>query len=134
MGEKHNFFSTIFNIALAFYASAETMLGAFRSTTQAMSGLLWKRSWRLSPAQKYRQRKRMQLVDSNVNNLFEGLKTFGQQTKRITNYMENVPKESEMLPKDKYTVFNKHSRGYRKSVHHVPKWTKLSFRENPDNF
>lgn len=27
---------------------------------------------------------------------------------------------------DKYTTFSPHDRGYRKSVHKVPKWTKVS--------
>lgn len=110
------------------------MFGAFRTTFNPLSGLLWKRSWRLSPAQKYRQRKRMQMVDSNVENLFQGLKANGMESKRINHFMTEVPKESEMLPKDKYTVFNKHSRGYRKGAHFVPKWTKLSLRDNPENF
>lgn len=30
-----------------------------------------------------------------------------------------------MLPKDKYTTFNPTSAGYRKSVHRVPKFTKV---------
>jgi len=38
-----------------------------------------------------------------------------------------LPKEHEMLPKDKYTVFSPHARGYRKGVHKVPKWTRVSF-------
>lgn len=76
----------------------------------------------------------MQMVDANVETLYEGLKMQGQATKRVTQFHLEVPKEAEMSPKDKYTVFNKHSRGYRKGVHFVPKWTKLSLRGNPDNF
>ena len=34
-----------------------------------------------------------------------------------------------MTTRDKYTTFNRHSKNYRKPVHRVPKWTKLSFRE-----
>lgn len=37
-----------------------------------------------------------------------------------------LPKEHEMLPKDKYTVFSPHARGYRKGIHKVPKWTRVS--------
>lgn len=36
-----------------------------------------------------------------------------------------LPTEAEMLPKDKYTTFNPTSTGYRKSVHRVPKFTKV---------
>lgn len=37
-----------------------------------------------------------------------------------------LPKEHEMPPKDKYTVFSPHARGYRKGIHKVPKWTRVS--------
>lgn len=37
-----------------------------------------------------------------------------------------LPKEHEMDPKDKYTVFSATSRGYRKGIHKVPKWTRVS--------
>ncbi|GMG40266.1 unnamed protein product [Ambrosiozyma monospora] len=110
------------------------MFGPFRSSQTCLGGLLWKRPWRLSQPQKYRQRKRMQQVDSNIQALYDGLTANKMKAERITNLMENFPKESEMLPKDKYTVFDKHSRGYRKAAHFVPKWTKLSFRDGPKNF
>lgn len=110
------------------------MFGAFRQTGVQLGGLLWKRPWRLSSPQKRRQRQRLQLVDSNIENLFIGLKENGFSAKKVTDLNDNFPKESEMASKDKYTVFNKHSRGYRKGVHFVPKWTKLSLRNNPENF
>lgn len=31
-----------------------------------------------------------------------------------------------MPPRDKYTVFTRHERGYRKGIHKVPKWTRVS--------
>lgn len=76
----------------------------------------------------------MRTVDSNIEALYEGLTANGMSAKKITDLKFNFPKESEMAPRDKYTVFNKHARGYRKGVHFVPKWTKLSLRENPENF
>jgi hypothetical protein len=30
-----------------------------------------------------------------------------------------------MDPKDKYTVFSPHHRGYRKGIHKIPKWTRV---------
>ncbi|AWU73844.1 hypothetical protein CAS74_001650 [Pichia kudriavzevii] len=110
------------------------MFGPFRATSVNFSGLLWKRPWRLSSHQKRRQRFRMRTVDSNIEALYEGLTANGMSAKKITDLKFNFPKESEMAPRDKYTVFNKHARGYRKGVHFVPKWTKLSLRENPENF
>lgn len=110
------------------------MFGAFRATASTFSGLLWKKPWRLSAPQKRRQRQRMQLVDSNIEVLYNGLLGNEMSAKKITDLQFNFPKEKDMLAKDKYTVFNKHARGYRKGVHFVPKWTKLSLRENPENF
>ena len=42
-----------------------------------------------------------------------------------------LPTEQEMRPKDKYSVFSRTDPGYRKSVHKVPKWTRLTLRLNP---
>ncbi|CAK7893394.1 54S ribosomal protein L31, mitochondrial [[Candida] anglica] len=113
------------------------MLGPFRGTLPTFGGLLWKRSWRMSPDQKSRLRKRMQVVDKNIEVLYESLKIQGQETTghpKLDYLMHTFPKENEMSATDKYTTFNKNSKNYRKSVHHVPKWTKLSFRENPKYF
>ena len=30
-----------------------------------------------------------------------------------------------MPPRDKYTVFSRHEKGYRKGIHKVPKWTRV---------
>lgn len=30
-----------------------------------------------------------------------------------------------MDPKDKYTVFSRRSKGYRKGIHKMPKWTRV---------
>ena len=46
--------------------------------------------------------------------------TFDSKTKAL-----EMPTESEMPPKDKYTVFNRTSRGYRKGIHKVPKFTRV---------
>ncbi|CAH6720048.1 54S ribosomal protein L31, mitochondrial [[Candida] jaroonii] len=51
--------------------------------------------------------------------------------KKIDYLKYQFPKENEMLPKDKYTTFDKKAKNYRKLVFKVPKWTKKSFRENP---
>jgi hypothetical protein len=37
-----------------------------------------------------------------------------------------LPKEHEMPAKDKYTVFTRHAKGYRKGIHKVPKFTRVS--------
>lgn len=45
-----------------------------------------------------------------------------------------LPKENEMHPRDKYTVFAPKGVNFRKSVHKVPKWTRKSLRVNPRGF
>lgn len=53
---------------------------------------------------------------------------------RLLNKSSFFPKENQMSSKDKYTVFDRKSKDYRKGVHKVPKWTKLSLRRNPKFF
>jgi hypothetical protein len=46
--------------------------------------------------------------------------TPAHQTKALA-----LPKEHEMDPRDKYTVFSRSSKGYRKGIHKVPKFTRV---------
>lgn len=113
------------------------MFGPFKSTLVAYGGYLWKKAPRLSPPQKQRLRNRMKLVDRNIEILYQSLKpkdTVSTGYKKIDYLKFDFPKESEMVPRDKYTTFDKKVKDYRKSVHLVPKWTKKSFRENPKYF
>ncbi|GFZ48682.1 hypothetical protein JCM24511_06431 [Saitozyma sp. JCM 24511] len=105
------------------------MFGAFRSSSVVSGGLLWKNPWRLSPTRKANLRKRMKRVDEVIAAVAES----GVITRSLARAVE-LPKESEMDPRDKYTTFTPHERGYRQSVHKVPKWTKLTLRENPKGF
>ncbi|CAX43440.1 large subunit ribosomal protein, mitochondrial precursor, putative [Candida dubliniensis CD36] len=105
-------------------------------------GYIWKFTSRLTSTQKYKLRNRMKQVDENINNIYQGLikiqenKSIGDLTnfKKIDYLKFQFPKENEMTTRDKYTTFNRHSKNYRKPIHRVPKWTKLSFRENPKYF
>ncbi|CZT25175.1 related to ribosomal protein YmL31 precursor [Ramularia collo-cygni] len=54
--------------------------------------------------------------------------------KLLVRWKSDMPTEQEMLPKDKYSIFDKKVRGYRKSVHKLPKWTRVSQRLNPPGF
>ncbi|KAL3229013.1 54S ribosomal protein L31, mitochondrial [Nakaseomyces bracarensis] len=128
------------------------MFGAFRGSQVLQGGLLWKVPWRMSSPQKFRQRQRLKAVDDVVENLTLGLHVQRCQQKglnyeaalevkkkykprsevmRLLNRSKYFPKEFQMSSKDKYTIFDKKSQGYRKGVHKVPKWTKLSLRKNP---
>jgi hypothetical protein len=92
----------------------------------------------MSPTRKANQRKRMRAVDSVI----DAIRQSGVQCKALVSakawFAEShvsslsfqdrallLPTEAEMLPKDKYTTFNPTSAGYRKSVHRVPKFTKV---------
>ena len=55
-------------------------------------------------------------------------------TKLIERWKVEMPTEGEMLAKDKYTLFDKKAKGYRKGVHKLPKWTRVSQRLNPPGF
>lgn len=54
--------------------------------------------------------------------------------KLLARWKTDMPTEGEMLPRDKYSIFDKKVRGYRKSVHKLPKWTRVSQRLNPPGF
>ncbi|KAL9531696.1 hypothetical protein SMMN14_04254 [Sphaerulina musiva] len=55
-------------------------------------------------------------------------------TKLLERWKAEMPTEAEMLPRDKYSIFDKKVRGYRKGVHKLPKWTRVSQRLNPPGF
>lgn len=129
------------------------MFGPFRSTQTLLGGLLWKIPWRMSAPQKARQRTRLRAVDDVLSNLKLGLHlaknsmTVAEGSElnlrkikpkvkslRLLNKAENFPREDQMSSRDKYTIFNKYSKGYRKGIHKVPKWTKVSSRRNPKHF
>lgn len=131
------------------------MFGAFKSTNTLLGGLLWKIPWRLSAQQKARQRKRLRDVDEVIKTLTMGIHAMRCETKgigydqamvmkrkfkprsealRLHNKPEFFPKEYQMSAKNKYTVFDKKEVGYRKGIHKVPKWTKVSKRDNPKHF
>ncbi|KAK6599229.1 54S ribosomal protein L31, mitochondrial [Botrytis cinerea] len=110
------------------------MFGAFRPTN-VMSGVFFGMiPWRLSKFQKARQRKRLRAVDSVVATVDRALAAKGITTKAVERWKEEMPTEQEMLPKDKYTIFDRKEKKYRKGIHKLPKWTRLSQRLNPPGY
>lgn len=74
--------------------------------------------WRMSPAQKRRQRKRLRLVDNVVDTVSSALQRNNvKPTKNLLRWQTEMPREEEMLPKDKYTMFDRKEKKYRKGVH-----------------
>ncbi|KAI0847721.1 mitochondrial ribosomal protein L31 [Daldinia loculata] len=110
------------------------MFGAFRVTSPLSGGLLWKIPWRLSKFQKARQRKRLRGVDSVVDTISNALAKKGETLKALETWKETMPTEAEMLPKDKYTMFDRKEKRYRKGIHKLPKWTRVSQRVNPPGY
>lgn len=83
----------------------------------------------MSTTRKANVRKRLRDVDNVIAAVAES----GVNCKALDEALA-LPKESEMLARDKYTVFSRAAKGYRKSVHKVPKFTKLTNRTSPAGF
>ncbi|KAL7272421.1 hypothetical protein RUND412_004775 [Rhizina undulata] len=107
------------------------MLGFLRPTAPLSGGLLWKIPWRLSSMQKYRHRKRLQRVDRIVSIVDNALAKQGMSIAEVERWKREMPTEAEMEPKDKYTIFDRKEKSYRKGIHKLPKWTRVSQRVNP---
>ncbi|KAL8858328.1 MAG: hypothetical protein Q9178_005191 [Gyalolechia marmorata] len=110
------------------------MFGPFRGTSPLSGGLLWKIPFRLSAPQKARQRKRLRAVDTVIAVVDNALRKQGNTLKEMERWKVEMPREEEMRPKDKYTVFDRKEKKYRKGIHKVPKWTRVSQRINPPGF
>ncbi|MCJ1473021.1 hypothetical protein MMC13_001670 [Lambiella insularis] len=93
------------------------MFGPFKSTSPLSGGLLWKIPWRLSSPQKARQRKRLRAVDAVIATVDNALAKKGLVTKAVERWKAEMPREEEMVPKDKYTMFDRKEKRYRKGVH-----------------
>ncbi|KAL8647254.1 MAG: hypothetical protein Q9226_006509 [Calogaya cf. arnoldii] len=110
------------------------MFGPFRATSPLSGGLLWKIPFRLSAPQKARQRKRLRAVDTVIAVVDTALRKQGSSLKEVERWKAEMPSEEEMRPKDKYTVFDRKEKRYRKGIHKIPKWTRVSQRINPPGF
>lgn len=89
----------------------------------------------MSQDRKGRQRQRLRGVDDVITTLRSALTASGQQCKSLDRAELETTPESEMHPRDKYTVFARAETGYRKGIHKVPKWTRTPIpRINPTGF
>lgn len=71
----------------------------------------------MSTPQKYRQRQRLRRVDRIVDCLENALAKTGTKIAAIDRWRAEMPTEAEMEPKDKYTIFDRNARKYRKGIH-----------------
>lgn len=83
----------------------------------------------MSATRKANVRKRLKAVDEVIRVVAES----GVKCKALDEALA-LPTESQMTPRDKYTVFSRSAPGHRKSVHKVPKFTKLTIRTSPKGF
>lgn len=60
---------------------------------------------------------RLRAVDSVVATLDTALAKRGQTLEAIERWKAEMPTEEEMLPKDKYTMFDRKEKKYRKGIH-----------------
>lgn len=93
------------------------MFGAFRITSPLSGGLLWKIPWRLSKFQKRRHRLRLRAVDDVVSTVDAALAKQGETVAAVERWKAEMPTEAEMLPRDKYTMFDRKEKRYRKGIH-----------------
>ena len=88
------------------------------ASVQLTASLHRKIPWRLSAPQKRRQRKRLRLVDNVVSTIDNALKKHNMEsTTTLERWKEEMPTEAEMRPKDKYTIFDRKAKRYRKGIH-----------------
>ncbi|KTW28294.1 mitochondrial 54S ribosomal protein YmL31 [Pneumocystis jirovecii RU7] len=102
------------------------MFGPFKTNMPIFSGLLWKMPWRLSKTRKLRQRRRLRKVDLVISTLQNSLAKKGLTCHALERHIREIIPEAKMLPKDKYTVFDKKKKEFRKGIHFVPKFTKVT--------
>lgn len=79
--------------------------------------LIRKIPWRLSKFQKARHRKRLRAVDTVVSVVDKALLKQGVTTKAVERWKAEMRIEQEMVPKDKYTIFDRKEKKYRKAIH-----------------
>lgn len=49
----------------------------------------------------------------------------GIEIKPVERWKAEMPKEQEMVPRDKYTIFDRKEKKYRKAIHSRPLWTPI---------
>lgn len=73
--------------------------------------------WRLSKFQKIRQRRRLRAVDGVIATLDRALTKKGETLQPLERWKQEMPTEAQMLAKDKYTIFDRKEKRYRKAIH-----------------
>lgn len=56
-------------------------------------------------------------MDQVVDTISAALQKGGMASKAVDRWYREMPREEEMLPKDKYTIFDRKEKSYRKGIH-----------------
>lgn len=89
----------------------------------------------MSNDRKANQRSRLRAVDSVIATLNTSLTAASLRCKALTRAIDEVLPEADMESRDKYTIFSKSSVGYRKGIHKMAKFTRVSTsRVSPKGF
>lgn len=116
----HNHVWSIPTYEFSGWRSSLVCFGRHIAQGQCVEGMLRdyrKIPWRLSKFQKARQRRRLRAVDSVVATIDTALAKLGETTKAVEWWKKEMPIEQEMVPKDKYTIFDRKEKKYRKGIH-----------------
>jgi len=57
------------------------------------------------------------MVDNVIATVDSALAKTGQVSKSVERWKAEMPKEEEMVARDKYTVFDRKAKRYRKGIH-----------------
>ena len=60
------------------------------------------------------------MVDNVISTIDNALAKKGLIMKSVVRWKEEMPREEEMRPKDKYTIFDRKEKRYRKGIHSKP--------------
>jgi hypothetical protein len=95
------------------------LLGGICETARSYGGLVWKMPYKLSETRKANVRKRLSMVETNINEL----KKSGIYVKVLDRLLLE-PRYSMLKPRDRYTYWAKNIQG-RKPVQFHSKYTKV---------
>lgn len=73
------------------------------------------------------------MVDRVIATVDNALAKRGQVSRSVERWKAEMPREDEMLPRDKYTVFDRKAKSYRKGIH--SKWNRsaVCYRQEVDD-
>lgn len=72
------------------------------------------------------------MVDNVISVVDHALARQGASAKAVERWKKEMPREEEMVPKDKYSMFDRKEKTYRKGVHSESTTVTFSIRVNEE--